>query len=310
MDSRTGLQRAFNSLLKAPAAERQAAYTALQASAKAFLAEPDVSGALDSSSALRRDAGALSMSGGTLEGVDDAALEQFNDLLPWAAMTVDPKGRAVGRPWSASKRSFFGPLIDPRLKALNAEMPLAGKHVLEMGCFEGIHTLGLIFLGAKVTGVEGRVENVLKTLARLWAYGQKADVVLWNLEENPPATLPAAWDVLHHVGVLYHLSNPVEHLEAVLPLTKHAFMLDTHVARDEDEASASYSVNGTAYAYRKAGEQHRDVSPFAGMGEHAKWLRVEDLHDICKRHGFKNVRTMEDRDERNGRRVLIWAFRR
>ena len=239
----------------------------------------------------------------------DEELEELNRILPWGAMTVDQRGRGVGQVWSSDKRGLPSGLIDSRQSLFDKTFPLAGRHVMEIGCFEGIHTLGLLLLGARVTAVDGRIENVVKTLARLWAYGRSCEVALWNVEGEPPPVLPQAWEVLHHIGVLYHLSNPVEHLNQVLPRTGAGVLLDTHVASDELEASKSYVVDGAAYRFRHKPEPYADSSPFAGMRDHAKYLLLEDLVRLFAAHGFGDIRIVSDRDERNGRRVTLWAFR-
>ena len=239
----------------------------------------------------------------------DEDLEEFNRILPWGAMTVDQRGRGVGEVWSSDKRGVPSGLIDSRQIQFNKAHPVAGRHVMEIGCFEGIHTLGLLLLGAWVTAVDGRIENVVKTLARLWAYGRSCEVALWNVEGEAPSNLPQSWDVLHHIGVLYHLSNPVEHLNEVLPRTREGVLLDTHVASDEQEASETYSVGAATYRYRNKPEPHADSSPFAGMKDHAKYLLLDDLVRLFASHGFGDLRIVSDRDERNGRRVTIWAFR-
>lgn len=247
--------------------------------------------------------------GRRLDELTDEALECFNLLLPWAAMTSDSRGRIVGSPWSSKKRSSIHYLIDPRHTAFDREIPLKDQHVFEVGCFEGIHTISCLLFGAKVTGVDGRMENVLKTLARLWVYEKSAEILLWDVERDPPSFIPPAWDILHHIGVLYHLTNPVEHLHTVLPRTGKAVLLDTHVASESSIATERYTVGVRAYRYQHYREKDVRVNPFAGMLDHAKWLYVEDLLAICQEHGFKDVRTIEDRAERNGRRVTIWAFR-
>ena len=239
----------------------------------------------------------------------DEELEDFNGILPWGAMTVDQRGRNVGQVWSSDKRGLPSGLIDSRQVKFDKAHPLAGRHVMEIGCFEGIHTLGLLLLGAWVTAVDGRIENAIKTLARLWAYGRTCEVALWNVEREPPAGLPQTWDVLHHIGVLYHLSNPVEHLNQVLPRTREGVLLDTHVASDEAEATKSYVVEGQTYRFRYKPEPYADSSPFAGMEDHAKYLLLEDLVRLFASHGFSDLRVVSDRDERNGRRVTLWAFR-
>ncbi len=246
---------------------------------------------------------------GPIERFTDAELRDLNELLPWAAMTVDRQGRILGAAYSARKRAGVHTLADHRHVEFDRAFPLQGRHVAEFGCFEGIHTLSLQLLGATVTAIDGRVENVLKTMARLWAYGQTANTLLWDFEREAPSDLPAAWDVLHHVGVLYHLSNPVEHLASVLPRTRSAVLLDTHVARDEADAASVYSVGGRAFAYRRKEEPNADISPFAGLRDHAKYLLVDDLVGLLREEGFGDTRVVSDRMERNGRRVTIWAFR-
>ncbi len=239
----------------------------------------------------------------------DADLQAFNQLLPWAAMTVDKSGRIMGQPWSSAKRSGVHNLVDPRQAAFNAAFELQGRHVLEVGCFEGIHSIGLMLLGATVTAIDGRIENVLKTLARVWAYGMTCDVAQWNIEEGPSSFLPEQWDVLHHIGVLYHLSDPVGHLNTVLPRTTSGVLLDTHVADSADLATLRYEVGGASFRYRRKPEPHAAHSPFAGMCDHAKYLVLEDLVEHLRSHGFNDVKVVSNCLERNGRRVTVWAFR-
>jgi tRNA (mo5U34)-methyltransferase len=241
--------------------------------------------------------------------LSDADVETFNNLLPWASMTADPHGRIVGRPWNAAKRFAVHGLVDTRQLEFNDAFNLNGRHVLELGCFEGIHTIGLLLLGASVTAVDGRIENVLKTLARVWMYGMKCDVAKWDFEEAPSELLPDRWDVLHHIGVLYHLSDPIRHLNAVLPRTTKAVLLDTHVADSADVATLEYVVDGAKVRYRRKPEPHAVSSPFAGMRDHAKYLVVDDLIEHLRAHGFEDTKIVSNRLERNGRRVTIWAFR-
>lgn len=241
--------------------------------------------------------------------LSDATLQTFNQLLPWAAMTVDPSGRILGRPWSAAKRSGVHHLIDSRQVDFNAAFDLTGRHVVELGCFEGIHSIGLMLLGAQVTAVDGRIENVLKTLARVWAYGMKCDVTQWDFEEAPSPLLPEKWDVLHHIGVLYHLSDPIGHLDTILPRTTGGVLLDTHVADSAEAATQEYDVGGGKIRYRRKPEPHAAHSPFAGMRDHAKYLVLDDLVGHLESHGFKDVRVVSNCLERNGRRVTVWAFR-
>ena len=293
---------------KTPQAREAAATRAVDA-VKRFVAEAPQSQKPEVAAAAARTADLLQGLRAPVVDMTDGELSDFNRLLPWAAMTSDPAGRIIGMPWSSTKRAAVHQLIDRRQTAFNEAFPLKDKHVLEIGCFEGIHTLGLNLLGARVTGVDSRTENILKSIARLWAYGFPHETILWNIEEAPPATLPAAWDVLHHIGVLYHVTNPVEHLLEVLPKTRRAVLLDTHVSENLETATDSYVVAGKSYNYFRQPEPVGGHSPFAGMKDHAKYLVVEELMDILRTQGFSDTRLVEDRAERNGRRVMIWAFR-
>lgn len=238
----------------------------------------------------------------------DAQLTALNGLLPWVAPTTDEAGRAMGAPWSASKRASIQPLRDKRHDAFEKICPLAGKTVLEVGCFEGIHSISLASRGANVIAIDSRVENLLKTLIRLWGYNYQAQVELWDLENDGiPVRIPPQWDVLHHIGVLYHLSDPVRHLRSVLERTKDAVLLDTHVAHDEETANHQYEADGKIYRYHKYAENR--LEPFAGMEDHAKWLLLEELKELFAAEGFSNWQVASDRAERNGRRVTIWAQR-
>jgi len=296
-------------LLGASYADRQEAADALRSTIGEFLLSPDESEVPSLQPAPVRDAPVLEDFGARLASFGDADLNRFNELLPWGAMTAAPNGRVVGRAWSPKKRNVLNSICDARITAFNARLPLAGRHVLEAGCFEGIHTIACAVLGARVTGFDGRMENILKTMARVWAYQQSCELFLWNIEKEPSPELPKEWDVLMHVGVLYHLLNPVEHLSFMLPRTRDGLLLDTHVTFDDADANQRMTVDGIEYRYAEHDERHSATSPFAGLGDHAKWLHLDDLLGLIRRRGFPIVEVVSDRSERNGRRVTIHAFR-
>ncbi len=236
--------------------------------------------------------------------MSDHALQELNAALPWHAGTLLPDGRLLGRlDARPHKREDVQPIPDKRIKRLDGELGLAGKTVLEIGCFEGIHTLGLRQFGADVTAVDLRPINVLKTLARLSAHGQSAHVFVLDVEESIAGL--GHFDVVFHCGVLYHLEDPVTHLRAILPACD-AIYLDTHVAepgRDQD----TMMVGGEAfrgYRHHEGGWQ----DPFSGRAASAFWLTLDDLQALITSQGFE-CRTWSERAERNGARVGLLARR-
>lgn len=236
----------------------------------------------------------------------DAAIADLNALLPWNAYTTDTHGRRIGAVAWEGKRDAPQDIPDRRIVLLDDLVGLAGTHVLEVGCFEGVHTIALCDRAERVTALDSRVDNVVKTTIRAMVYGCRPEVVLVDLETIEPLSPVLESDVLHHNGVLYHLTDPVGHLRSVLTTTRRALLLDTHVATD-DQATARYDIDGErfrVFEYQEAGVE----VPFAGMRPFARWLRVEDLRRVVMSAGFDIVHD-ELRQERNGDRVLLIARR-
>lgn len=242
-----------------------------------------------------------------LEQLPDDELERLNQLLPWSAFVVDAKGRRFGRPHSASKRDTPQELPDRRILLLGQKLALKQRKVLEIGCFEGIHTVPLVMRAKSVVAVDSRIENVVKTLVRCTMFGLAPTVLRWDVETAAPVDADLECDVLHHVGVLYHLADPWSHLRQVCGLTRELIMLDTHVSPAGAQMKQCQTILGPRcyYPYKEGGR----VDPFSGMQDHAKWLPQDDLIDLLKTFGFANVELAERRDERNGPRVLIFARR-
>ncbi len=251
------------------------------------------------------DAHRLSIPG--IELLPDDELERLNALLPWASFIVDSGGRRFGDRYSVTKRAEAQIIPDPRIVALDARHPLANATVLEVGCFEGIHTAALAGLAKRVIAIDSRIENVVKTLVRCAMLQRPIEAYRVDLDQGLPEQIALECDVLHHVGVLYHLFDPVGHLREICAITREALMLDTHVAPPGARLE-HYRCDGRQYAYYPFSEGGRSA-PFAGMSDHAKWLREADLIELVHDCGFADVEVSERREERNGPRVLIHASR-
>jgi SAM-dependent methyltransferase len=242
-----------------------------------------------------------------VDRLSDDDLSRLNDLLPWKAFTVDRHGRRFGGVAWRGKRDQPQPVPDRRALLLDERFRLADKHVLEVGCFEGIHTVGLMRFASEVTAVDGRVENVAKTIIRAALYGYHPRVFVHDVDQVPASYDHLHADVLHHVGVLYHLRDPVRHLLEIGRYIRLGVMLDTHYAPD-DEAQLVYKVNGQEYRYKPFQERGR-ADVFSGLGPSSKWLPLDVITDLLKQTGFGDVEVVETRRERNGPRVLLIARR-
>jgi tRNA (mo5U34)-methyltransferase len=195
---------------------------------------------------------------------------------------------------------------DPRIECFHEHYDLSDQHVLEIGCFEGVHTIGLCRLANRVTAVDARVENVVKTIARCALYDAWPRVLVFDVEGPEDDELLQA-DLCHHVGVLYHLTNPVTHLRQLGEWISRGLMLDTHFARAAD-AHQEYEVDGERFRYRRYAE-HGRTDVFSGMSPHSKWLMLDDIERVLVGAGFDKVEVVDTREERNGPRALLFAER-
>jgi SAM-dependent methyltransferase len=242
-----------------------------------------------------------------VDPLSDEDLTELNELFRWHAFTVDRHGRRFGGVAWRGKRDRPQVIPDPRIVLMNERFDLGDKHVLEFGCFEGIHTVGLAKFAARVTAVDGRIENVAKTIVRAAMYGSSPTVFKHDVETVPVDPELMGADVLHHVGVLYHLTDPVRHLLELGRYIRIGVLLDTHYATD-DEAVQAYEVHGRSFRYKQYHELgHDDV--FSGLYAHSKWLRLDDIVGLLQETGFRNVEVVETRQERNGPRVMLFAGR-
>jgi hypothetical protein len=122
-------------------------------------------------------------------GADD--LRRLNEMLPWMCFTADTQGRRFGNAAWKGKREAPQTVPDRRIVKMDEAFGLKGKTVLEVGCFEGVHTIALARLGAEVTAIDSRIENVVKTLVRCNLFGHKPTSFVCDVEKaDDMARLP------------------------------------------------------------------------------------------------------------------------
>jgi tRNA (mo5U34)-methyltransferase len=246
-------------------------------------------------------------SAGYVEQLDDDELALVNELLPWRCFTVDSRGRRFGdRAWTR-KRDVPQDIPDWRVGVADERFGgLADKSVLEVGCFEGVHTIALCRAAREVTAVDAHIVNVVKTVVRCNLYGHRPAVYPSNVERwaDDPGF---AFDVVFHVGVLYHLHDPVAHVARLGRVCRVGLLLDTHVATDEQATETMVAAGGRAIRYHSYAEQTGADAVFAGMDPESRWLRLDDLESLLHDAGFTSVQVVDQRDERNGRRVTLAA---
>lgn len=238
----------------------------------------------------------------TLNRLSNEELTRVNEMLPWQVFTTDSIGRRLGNYAWKGKRQEPQSLSDPRIGELLCG--LEGRRVLEVGCLEGVHTIGLCLKGVDVTAIDGRIENVIKTQVRSSLYGCSPKVALADLDEQLPEFL-GSFSACFHVGVLYHLSKPVEHLINLLPRISESILLDTHIA---DDSSVLYPYPGfEGYEFSEYQEFGRN-DIFSGLKEKSRWLTLNSIRSLLAASNFE-IQMEVVRQERHGPRVKIKASR-
>lgn len=240
-----------------------------------------------------------------VEALSDDQLLILNKILNWNAFVADAKGRRFGNRAWVGKRGTPQAIPDYRHEILNDKISLVTKHILEIGCFEGIHTVSLCRLAQKVTAIDARVDNVVKTMVRCGFFDCHPTILVSDVE-NWTHQLPfLRADICHHFGVLYHLKEPIKHIKELASIIGEGVYLDTHIAK-EDDVTQSHFFEDKVYHYWHYQEGE---SAFAGMYDHAKWLTLESLRDAFKIYGFSDFQLIERREERNGSRILALILR-
>ncbi len=240
--------------------------------------------------------------------LSDSDLQELNEMLDWKCFIVDASGRRFGNAAGANKRRDPQVYPDSRSTFLNEKIGLSGRTAVEVGCFEGVHTASLCHYGASVTAIDSRVGNVVKTMVRTQLLGFTPKVLKADLEQLTESHLNLLRaEVWHHVGVLYHLSDPVKHLLEICPLIEDTLLLDSHYATQE-MANKTYRVGDESFAYHHYNEGgYKDF--FSGMKDHAKWIKLDDITRLLENNGFTKIEITSDRQERNGPRFTLIARR-
>ncbi len=148
-----------------------------------------------------------------------------------------------------------------------------GKKILELGC--GFGDIGAVFaaLGAEVTCSEARQEHVDELKKRY----SHMKAIKANMENEWP--FEEQYDLILHLGLLYHLDNVHFSLEKSLAHSKY-LVLETEVC-DSDDPAKILKVNEDAGGYDQSfvGRGSRPSAEYieAILQEHnASFKRVDD----------------------------------
>ena len=133
--------------------------------------------------------------------------------------------RAVINPQRARQRfmHFF-----PYLMAVGGS--LRGKRVLDIACNSGFWSIQCALLGAEVVGFDGRPELIQQAeLIKSIVWVRNVEFKVMDFWEMSSQSFGGTFDIVLNLGILYHLTNPLEALRLTISMARKYVVLDTEV---------------------------------------------------------------------------------
>jgi 2-polyprenyl-3-methyl-5-hydroxy-6-metoxy-1,4-benzoquinol methylase len=176
-------------------------------------------------------------------GFTDTQIKKEFEKYPWRHYTYTFEG-GISFPLCHSKPDSLINAPERHLQRFRHLMPyliqslngsLKGKRVLDISCNSGFWAIQCALLGAEVTGFDARPElialaNLVKSIVGVENVVFKV-LDFWHMNRQ---SLGDQFDAVLNLGVLYHLSDPLEVLRRTIAMSKKTVLLDTGVVRSEN----------------------------------------------------------------------------
>ncbi|AEV26308.1 MULTISPECIES: bifunctional 2-polyprenyl-6-hydroxyphenol methylase/3-demethylubiquinol 3-O-methyltransferase UbiG [Azospira] len=193
---------------------------------------------------------------------DPNELQKFSDL---AHRWWDPK-------------SEFKPLhdINPlRLDWIDANVGLAGKKVLDVGCGGGLLSEGMAERGAQVTGIDLSEKALGVARLHLLESGRSVDYRHISAE-SLAAEMPGSFDVVTCLEMLEHVPDPASTVAACARLVKPGGQVFLSTL-NRNPKSYLLAVIGAEYLLQMLPKGTHDYAKFIKPSELARHCKAADL---------------------------------
>jgi 2-polyprenyl-3-methyl-5-hydroxy-6-metoxy-1,4-benzoquinol methylase len=228
---------------------------------------------------------------------------------PWTYHVLQMANRHFEPEHLAYHRTQYGE--DHRIKYIAYFLDLRGLRTLELGPFEGHHSVLLEKMGVRENiAIEARTENIRKCIRIKEKYGltnttfiQQNLEDLYNGKEQPRYS--GKFDLVICLGVLYHLPDPAKALEWCRTQSDILF-LGTHYVEKEDlwryagkyYEEEAFQYRGEVYRVKRCIEGGR-ADPISGMSPTSLWVYEDDLLRMLRDCGYSSISVL-GKDLQNG----------
>lgn len=119
--------------------------------------------------------------------------------------------------------------LHENFRRFNLPENLAGKRVLDIGCWDGFYSFEAERRGAEVMAIDAWTpENFFKAKRALASRVEFDELSVHEISRERLG----AFDIVFFLGVLYHLKHPLLALEQICEVTREFALIETHVVDD------------------------------------------------------------------------------
>jgi tRNA (mo5U34)-methyltransferase len=218
---------------------------------------------------------------GDVELSPDALKEKIESLGPWlhawpldqGVMTRQDFGWRITRDRLLFRHSLITETV---ASVLGGE--LSATTVLDIGCSTGFFSLGIAAHGAKqVDGVDLRPANVAQAQFLAEYYG--VDNVRFSVSDAEHLSSDRQWDVVFNLGLLYHVTNPMQLLRQTFDLCRTFAVVDTTCHR---QPFSGYVLIGERdVRIPTEGRDHFELHPtYRGVVESLRYAGFSEVIEV------------------------------
>lgn len=176
-------------------------------------------------------------------------------------------------------------------------------NILELGSFEGAHSLTFERMGARsCLGIEANAQHFLRSLiVKNHVDSAKLKFLLGDFNAYMRQTA-LSFDLVSACGVLYHMTNPAELIALAAKRSRRLFIWTVlydeeqvpKAMRDKLEDPSELTYEGFTYTGRRHNYQmplakalHKEGKFSGGSEAYSVWLEYDELRRILENYGYE-----------------------